>query len=543
MRERTVASIDIGTNSVKLLVARLDPRDPSHWEEILREKEMVRLGQETLVSGAFSEEAIADGVDVLVRYAALARAAGAKEIVTVATCAVREAGNGADFVRQAERAAGLTIQVVSGEEEVRLVTRAVRQELPFSEDPLLVIDIGGGSTEIVVARGRRILLAKSLELGAVRLTDLFARKDPLPPRARRALVKEIRLRLAGLGRQVRRSRFRTAVGTSGTIESLADVAEALKGSLRSGSGQRELSRKEIGRVARLLSRTTLRQKLRIPGLDPDRRDIITAGALLLRELMGAFGIGTLRVSERSLREGLILDAFPVRRGSGEALRAGRGVRHESVERLARRSFLPPEHARRTRDLSLSLFDQTHSLHQLADREREWLEHAAYLHDVGLAIGYSGHHRHSWYLIAHGSLSGFTKEELGVIALVARYHRKSMPKAGHPEFRRLDPWNRPVVEKLAALLRIADGLDRTHRGLVRRIRVDVRRRKVLIEAETAGPVDLELWAARKKGDLFERLFGRRLVLKEVRVALTRRRPRSSSARPRLRLVPSEAAAAG
>ena len=529
-RPRTVAAIDIGTNSIKLLVARVDPRDPEHYEEILREKEMVRLGQETLASGRLSDEAIADGVDCLIRYAALARAAGAKEITAVATCAVREAENGAELVEQARKTAGLSIAVISGEEEARLVTRAVRRDLPLAADPLLVIDVGGGSTEIVVAKGKRILLERSLELGSVRLTDLFVKHDRLEAKARRKLVKEIRARLSGISRAVRRSRFRTAVGTSGTIMSLAEIVDAAKGRGPAGTGHREVTRAEIRAAARLMVETTLKQKLRIPGLDPERRDIITAGAILLDEAMEAFGIETLLVSDRSLRDGLLLEAARGPRSLPGPEAGKRSVRHQSVERLARRGFLKPDHAERTRQLALSLFDQTHVLHQLADREREWLEHAATLHDLGLAISYSRHHHHSHYLIVHGGLAGFTTDEVELIGLVARYHRKAPPKASHQDFRRLDPWKKPVVMKLAALLRIADGLDRTHRGVVTGVKVEIRRRKVLLTVQARGPCELEVWAARRKGTLFERVFGRKLALKALRSARPARGPRT--ARPRL-----------
>ena len=266
----------------------------------------------------------------------------------------------------------------------------------------------------------------------------------------------------------------------------------------------------------------------MPGLDPERRDISTAGAILLVELMKAFGIETLLVSDRSLRDGLLLEA-----ASGPKARSPevgkRNVRHHSVERLARRGFLQPDHAEKTRDLALALFDQTHVLHQLADREREWLEHAATLHDLGLAISYSRHHHHSYYLIVHGGLAGFTKDEVELIGLVARYHRRSVPKASHQDFRRLDPWKKPVVVKLAALLRIADGLDRTHRGVVTGLKAEIRRKKVILTAHARGPCELELWAAKKKAGLFEKVFGRKLVLKAARSMRPARAPRT--ARPR------------
>jgi exopolyphosphatase / guanosine-5'-triphosphate,3'-diphosphate pyrophosphatase len=508
---KNIAAIDVGSNSIKLLVARRDASDPGHWIEILREKEMVRLGQETLAAGSLSEQAMADGIDCLVRYAALARAAGANTISAVATCAVREAANGDDFVRRVRRETGLRLSVISGEEEARLITRAVRSELPPSCDPLLVLDIGGGSTEVVVAKGDRILLAESLDLGAVRLTDLFVSSDPLSAKDEARLRRAVRSRLDHLKKKVRRAKVKTAVGTSGTILAVSAIAAESTGRAPSGAGHRSLHREDVGRIARLLKKSSSRQKLRIPGLEADRRDIVTAGAILLQELLRAFDVETLLVSDRSLRDALVLEA-PATAARGRA--AEGNIRRESVSRLATRSGVPRAHPDRVRDLALALFDQTHGLHQLTALEREWLEHAAALHDIGLSVAFARHHHHSHYLILHGDLKGFTQAEVELISLVARYHRKAPPKSDHEPFRKLDPWKKPVVEKLAALLRVADALDRTHRGLVRKVRVTLRGKKAHLAVTARASVDLELWALKKKARLFEKTFGVKLVARAV-----------------------------
>ncbi|MFI5180674.1 MAG: HD domain-containing protein [Thermoanaerobaculia bacterium] len=523
-----VATIDVGSNSIKLLVARLDPEDPDHYDEILREKEMIRLAQETLTTGLLSEEAMADGVDCVKRYAALARAAGASRISAVATCAVREAANGPEFLRRLRKETGIRTAVISGEEEARLTMRAVRLDLPASCDPLLVIDIGGGSTEVAVANGDGIALAESLDLGAVRLTEQFVRSEPLSGKDEMRLRRAIRSRLKKLGKRVRKTRFRTAVGTSGTILALAGIATALQRRVRGGAGHLSLARRDLARAVKLLRKTSLKEKARIPGLEPERRDIITAGGVLLLEILETLGIESLLVSERSLRDSLVLESpFAARPGDE------RDARRTSVERLARRSGSGDGHAARVRDLAVRLFDATHALHQLTPLEREWLEHAALLHDVGLSIAYQRHHHHSYYLIAHGGLKGFSRDEVEVIAQVARYHRKALPSERHQPFRRLDPWKKPVVEKLSALLRLADGLDRTHRGHVRDVGLRIRRKKVIVTATARGPADLEIWAAREKGDLFEKVFA-----KKVLIRLRRARSRTTAVKreaPPLRLV--------
>ncbi|MGE5344496.1 MAG: HD domain-containing protein [Acidithiobacillales bacterium] len=529
---RVVATIDIGSNSIKLLVARLDPEDPDHYDEVLREKEMVRLAQETLSTGVLSEEAMADGVDCVKRFAELARAAGASRITAVATCAVREAENGADFIRRVRRETGVRPAVISGEEEARLTMRAVRLDLPASCDPLLVVDIGGGSTEIAVASGTGIKLSESLDLGVVRLTERFVKSDPLSGKDAERLRRAIRSRLKKLRKPVRRTRFRTAVGTSGTILALAQIARALRGRTPPGAGHLSVGLRDLRRAVKILSRTTIKEKARVHGLEPERRDIITAGGVLLLEVMEILGIETLLVSERSLRDSLVLETPAGPRGGEE-----RDARRASVERLARRNGVTDDHAARVRDLAVRLFDSTHSLHQLTPLEREWLEHAAVLHDVGLSISYQRHHHHSYYLIVHGGMKGFSRDEVEVIAQVARYHRKALPSERHQPFRRLDPWKKPVVEKLAALLRLADGLDRTHRGHVSGVRIEVRRRKVVVTADARRPADLEAWAAREKSDLFEKVFGRRAVIR-LRKSARRAAPPARPV-PRLALVFSAA----
>ena len=524
---RVVATIDIGSNSIKVLVARLDPSDPEHYDEILREKEMIRLAQETLTTGRLSEEAMADGLDCIQRFATLARAAGAGRIAAVATCAVREASNGLEFLRRVRKETGIRAAVISGEEEARLTMRAVRLDLPASCDPLLVVDIGGGSTEVAVSGGDGIALAESLDLGAVRLTERFVKSDPLSAKDGRRLRKAIRSRLRKLVKPVRKARFRTAVGTSGTILALANISAALRGRPRIGTGHLSVTRKDLARTVALLEKTTLKQKERVRELEPERRDIVTAGGILLLEIMETLGIGTLLVSERSLRDSLVLESPAATRPTEE-----RDARRASIERLARRSAVPVAHATRVRDLAVKIFDRTHALHQLTPLEREWLEHAAYLHDVGLAISYQRHHRHSYYLILHGGMKGFSRDEVEVIAQVARYHRKAPPSESHQPFRRLDPWKKPVVEKLSALLRLADGLDRTHRGHVEDVRLEVRRKKVVVTATARGPAELEVFAAKEKADLFEKVFDRRVVVRLRKVAA---RPARALPAPRLRLV--------
>ncbi|MEO6323877.1 MAG: Ppx/GppA phosphatase family protein [Thermoanaerobaculia bacterium] len=507
-----LAAIDVGSNSIKLLVIRAEPG--GHIEVLAREKSMVRLGHETLQTGLLPEAAMAAGVECLKRFAALARAAGADRILCAGTCAVREAENGAEFARRAKEAADLDLEVISGEEEARLITRAVRSDFVLAADPLLVIDIGGGSTEIIVSAGSQNPFAESLELGAVRLTDAFLRSDPIDAREVAALRQEVDARLKRVARAARAAGYRTAVGTSGTIAALADLADALEQRRAAVAGHRSLPIQSLRRVVKVLLSGTARERARLPGMDPRRADILPAGGLLLLRLMERLGIEELAVCDRSLRDGLILDALDRSARERDAVSSPDSeldVRRRSVARVAARANLEVAHATKTRDLALLLFDRTHPLHQLAGREREWLEHAAFLHDIGTSIAYARHHKHSAYLISHGELKGFGADEIEVIAQVARYHRKSRPTERHDSFARLDPWLKPIVEKLAALLRVADGLDRTHRQVVTGMDVELRRKRLVLTLLVTGDASPEVWAAEKKSRLFERLFGRRIEI--------------------------------
>jgi exopolyphosphatase/guanosine-5'-triphosphate,3'-diphosphate pyrophosphatase len=529
---QTLAAIDVGTNTIKLLVASVEA--DGALEVLARGKEMVRLGTETLFTGHLPEEAIEAGVSAVEKLVREARAAGAKEIRAVATCALREASNAHEFQAAVLRRTGVSLDVISGEEEARLVHLAARSEFPSQLDPLLVIDIGGGSTELVVSRQGRVVLNESIPLGVVRLASRFSRHDPPSREDRIAIKKAVRAAARRAVAAVSRTGFRACVGSSGTIQSLSLVYEAaIRGREPRTAGHRTLTRSGLKKVNRVLRSTTLREKLRVPGLDPRRRDIAVPGGILLAWILKNVGAEAIVVGERGLREGLLLDHV-ARHGQARFGAAGRDVRSRSVDRLLKRSNTELFHASQVARLALELFDQTHSLHQLAAAEREWLQHAALLHDVGYAVGRSKHNRHSYYLITHGDLTGFAAEEIEVLASIARYHRGKCPKESHENWRALDPSLRPVVEKLSAFLRIADALDRSHRQLVVGVRCRVRPRRVEFEAATRDDCEAELTAARRKANLFEKLFGRRAVFGAV--SAERREPLQQS---NLEMVSAEA----
>lgn len=506
---KKLGAIDIGTNSIKLLVASVD--EEGVLEVVSREKAPVRLGSGTLKTGRLSAEAIEAGVSAVVQFQRSVEAQGAELARAVATCAVREAANSERFLAAVRERTGVEVDVISGEEEARLIHLAARSEFSSRLDPIFVVDIGGGSTEFIVSDGPRVLLTESLPLGPVRLADLV-RDDPPSAGDLKRVKKAIRAVARRAAGAVCRTGFKTCVGSAGTIQSLSLVHEAvILGREPIPSGHRTLTRSGLKKVNRILRETTQKEKLRVPGLDPRRRDIAVPGGILLAWILKRTGADSIVVGERGLREGILLD-HAARHGQRRA--GDRDVRARSVDRLLRRSNTEVLHATQVARLALSLFDQTHALHQLTAAEREWLHYGALLHDVGCSVGFSRHQQHSYYLITHGDLTGFSAEEIEVIASIARYHKGKSPRGSHENWKRLDPYLRPVVEKLAALLRIADGLDRSHRQVVADVSSRVRPRRVELDTVARYDCEVELEAARRKAKLFERVFDREPVFRAI-----------------------------
>ena len=507
-----LGAIDIGTNSVRLLVADVDGAgETAELEPLDRRMRITRLGQGVDEFRRLNPEAISRTLDVLREYRGALDELGVERARATATSAARDAGNRDDFLGPAADVLHFEPELLPGTDEARLSFLGATAGLD-EPAPYVTLDIGGGSTEFVVSEGPKVRLTESLPLGVVRLADRFGRSDPPNDRDRKAMKRAIRSAAKRAAQAVRKTGFRTCVGSSGTIQSLSLVHEAaIVGREPIPSGHRTLTRAALKRVNRILKKTTLKDKLRVPGLDPRRRDISVPGGILLAWFLKHTGADAIVVGERGLREGILLD-HAARQGRKRA--GDRDVRAKSVDRLLRRGNAEVLHAAHVARLALELFDKTHALHQLTSTEREWLHYGSLLHDVGCYVGYAKHQRHSYYLITHGDLTGFSAEEIEVIASIARYHKGKGPRESHENWKRLDPYAKPVVEKLAALVRVADGLDRSHRQLVTAVACRVRSRRVEFEAIARGDCEAELEAARRKADLFERVFDRRTLFRAI-----------------------------
>lgn len=508
MDSPVIAAIDIGTNSVHMVVAR--GAGPV-FEVITREKSTVRLGEGGGDMKRLGQKAMDRGVDALVNMKRIAEVHRAP-VFAVATSAVREAENGGDFVERVRREAGIEIRVISGVEEARLIHLGAVQALPLANKRCLIIDIGGGSTEVVVADHLDELFARSFKLGAVRLTDRFFPGGAGTPSAVSSCTKHVQSMVAPIKREVRELGHRVAVVSSGTAETLARMCASARGDRAPVSMNGFVfGRGELEDVTRsIIAASDPAERALLPGMDPGRADIILAGALILGGLADAFRITEFTFSEYALREGVLMDA--ARRMTPVVDHEFRHVAVESAIKLCRRCDEDPDHALTVSRLACRIFDQLVVPFALDPHDRLFLEVSSLLANVGLAVSHSKHHVHSYYIIRNAELLGLSDREIDLVAQIARYHRKSEPKEQHADFARLSPEDKARVRVLAGILRVAIGLDRTHDGRVEdalvRVVSTADDRSVVIGAVANRAVDLELdlYAANERATLLARSLG-------------------------------------
>jgi exopolyphosphatase/guanosine-5'-triphosphate,3'-diphosphate pyrophosphatase len=505
-----IAAIDIGTNSVHMIVVRVRP-DLS-FEVIDREKAMVRLGAGGLDGRALTREAWTAALQALSKFKRIAESHGVDEIVAAATSATREARNGGEFLARVERETGIRARVISGAEEARLIHQAAVYGVDVGGGRAVVIDIGGGSVEITLGTASALQVARSFKIGTIRLTERLVHSDPVSERDERKIVKHVLGEIDRYCEQIVTSGFDRVIGTSGTILSIGAVAAtAARGAPPSELRNLHVAAKQIHRVRKQVGELDLEQRLTIPGLDPRRADLVVAGAILLDTILRRLGADELTLCDLALREGLVLDYIRSNRRQIAHIDSIPDVRRRSTLELAERCSYYAEHANQVVRLALALFDQTRGIHGLTDREREWLEYASLMHDIGGHISFTGHHKHSYYLIKNGDLRGFHPDEIEVMALVARYHRRGTPKRSHPQYAQLPDPLRRTVRTLASILRVAESLDRSHGQPISGLEVHDGAGELVIHLQGAGDAELELWATSRHLEPFERVVKKPVTL--------------------------------
>jgi exopolyphosphatase/guanosine-5'-triphosphate,3'-diphosphate pyrophosphatase len=436
----------------------------------------------------------------------LADSVGADEIVACATSALREADDSAEVVDHIEGETGVRVNVINGKEEARLIFAAIRASVVVDPGPALALDLGGGSVELMVGDQGGLAWSRSVKLGAARLNTELVRGDPPTNGDQRRLTRRISSALTPMKVELDTLRPQMLIGSSGTLCALARMAAARRtGSVPPSVNQLRVRRKDLLAVREQILGLPSTERERLPGVDARRADLLPAGSLLLTSVMELTGLDELTGCEWALREGIVLDAIGHHSQadwSGEP----RALRRESVLNLCRRCNWHEDHARHVARLAVDLFDGTVELHALGHHEREMLELGALLHDVGEHVSVEGHDKHTAYLVQHGRLRGFAPEEVSMLASLGRFHRRGNPKIAFEPYGSLPPSKRDRVVKLISLLRIADGLDRSHTGNVESIGVKLDARGVRLVVHAVGDIDLELWGLRRKRELFERVFG-------------------------------------
>ena len=522
-KDSILAAIDIGTNSIHLVVVQINPTLPA-FTIIAKEKDTVRLGDRNLKTGELTPEAIERAMAALRRCKDLAVSFNADQIIGVATSAAREAPNGKQFLQRVESELGLFVNLISGQEEARRIYLGVLSGMEFNGHPHIIIDIGGGSTELILGDSHEARFLSSTKVGAVRLTQEYVTTDPISDEEFLYLQAYVRGLLerpvAELRALLEPDEVPQLVGTSGTIETLAIInAKEKIGEEPDPLSGYQMSREDLKELIERFASMDYEERLDVSGMSEKRAEIILAGALVLLEAMTMLELDSITICERALREGMIVDWMLTHGFIENRLRYQGEVRDRSVIKIAHKYQVNLDYSERVAAFALSLFDQTKGkLHDWGDQERELLWSAAILHNCGLYISHSSHHKHSYYLIRNAELLGFTDLEIEVIANLARYHRRAKPKKKHDNYSNLpNKEYREMVSQISAILRLTVALDRRQIGAIQKIRCDYLPddKELHLHLFPSDPEDncaLELWSLNYKKDIFEEEYG--ITLKAI-----------------------------
>jgi exopolyphosphatase/guanosine-5'-triphosphate,3'-diphosphate pyrophosphatase len=514
-----LAAIDIGTNSIHMVVVRIDP-SLSAFTIIAREKDTVRLGDRS-PDGQLTPEAMERALAAIKRCKDRALSLNANPIIAVATSATREASNGRKFLQRIESEVGIFVNLISGQEEARRIYLGVLSGMDFQNQPHVIIDIGGGSTELILGDSKEPRFLSSTKVGAVRLTQDLITTDPISPTEFAVLKAYV---MGMLERPIEEMRLYLKseeelrlVGTSGTIETLAIINALEKyGEVPSPLNGYPLTRKEIKEYVKRFSLLNYDQRMAIPGMSDKRAEIILAGSVVLLEAMTQLNLDKIILCERALREGVILDWMLTHGYIEDRLRYQSEIRERSAIKIAKKYGVNLKSSKHIAKFAKTLFEQTQNvLHFWSDIEWEYLWAASILHNCGNYVNHSAHHKHSYYLIRNSELLGYTEVELEIIANLARYHRKNKPKKKHDEYMRVPEQYQVMVRQLSALLRLATALDRRQIGAISHLecKYDPEYRTLHLHLFPANPEDdcaLEMWSFDYEKPIFEEEFGVKVI---------------------------------
>jgi exopolyphosphatase/guanosine-5'-triphosphate,3'-diphosphate pyrophosphatase len=505
------AAIDIGSNSIRMMAAEVFAEAPTRI--LAEERQVVRLGESVFRGGAISSQATELACSVLAGMAARYNAFDVVGVRAVATSAVRDARNQNEFLTRASETIGAPVEVISGREEARLIHLGVQARWPQPGKRVLLIDIGGGSAEMIASDNGEMREAVSRPVGAVRLREMFLKSDPPSPRELHQMEEYILEKLDPGFSRIDGKRWDRSIATSATASAIVSAVHRIPRAKRELADRRRAPAVEVRRLYHNLRERDLAARRKVTGIGPSRAEIIVPGVCVLLRILEGFKLPSVWFSAAGVRDGIIADLAA--RGVGRELSQLSREQRKEVEQMSRRYGVSQAHARKVAGFAAALFSATQPLHSLPPHYGKLLEAAAYLHDIGHFVSDSSHHKHSYYLVANSDLPGFTNVERELIANLCRYHRKALPSGSHNHYQTLNAEAKRAVTMLIPLLRVADALDRSHDQRIESARCELRDGQVVLRLHSQGDIDLEQWAAEQAGGIFQEVFGARLSVGKAR----------------------------
>src|SRR5881396_2297350 len=495
----TIAAIDVGTNAIRLCIANVN--GDRGYQTVYNVRAPVRLGQDVFTKGAISAHTIDKTVETFTEFKQKLEEHGVTHTKAVGTCALREAINRDAVLKAVNKASGIEISIIGGEEEARLIHLAAKATVNLKNKVALLIDIGGGSVEVVLADDTNVLCTESYAMGTVRLLKILDEKAG-EERFNRLVTEYVDATQRRLEQEIGNQKIDVCVGTGGSIESLGELRKEL---FNKNSSQK-VTAEELKGLVKKLRATSIEDRIHDLRLRPDRADVIFPAAIVLHKIVQQASVDEVVIPGIGLKDGVLLELLSQFRDREK------NVHRKQVIESARR--MDEKHATTVARLALQIFDQTASFHELDSEARLVLEVAALLHDIGHYVNVSNHHKHTFYLIQSSPLVGLTQLQMDLVANVARYHRKSAPKIQHQPYEAMAPKHRLMISKLAAILRLADALDHEHASTVDAVEVEYKRPRFLFRLKGKGDMLLEKWALVNKRDLFESVFNANVVVEDL-----------------------------
>ncbi len=510
----TIAILDLGTNTFNMLLVVRNERDEFTVKG--KFKEAVKLGEGGITSGLIAPAAFSRGIQALRIYRNLIDSSGVNTIFAFATSAIRSAKNGPDFVKAAKEECGINVRIINGNEEASLIHEGVKNGVYLPrQEPVLLLDIGGGSVEFAVSQGGSPLLLRSLNIGAARLLERIAPSDPIKPAELKTLEKLLDEELGSLISEIKEFDIKMVVGSSGSCEMLGSMVAYTNGDVLSASKLNGylFSRKSFEKIHRTIVKSSLEERLQMQGMESLRADLIVMASSICAYLTKRLPIQQFMVSTSALKEGIFFRYLQDEQQRIDKFMgaADRSLRAKAIQNLAQKYGFEPKHAVQASALATQLFHALKPLHNYGPQELELLQYAAAVHDIGRFINPSGHHKHGQYIIMNSELPGFSTNELVFLANLVRYHRKSLPKGDHYHFKIIPESRKRMVLWLGGILRLADNLDRGHRNLITGLEADWDEQKLGITLKAKDNVSLEIGHAMENRHLLEMACGREVVV--------------------------------